>query len=92
MSAFLGKPVAEADIPGLADFLSFDNMKKNPAMNKQSFVDVSGGQMTGSFLACSPKAASHSIMRQVPLEHEVNIAINGPFLVKVANQERAIQC
>ena len=43
VSAFLGKPVAEADIPGLADFLSFDSMKKNPAMNKQSFVDVSEG-------------------------------------------------
>ena len=41
VSAFLGKPVAEKDIPGLADFLSFDTMKKNPAMNKQNFVDVS---------------------------------------------------
>ena len=35
--------MAEADIPGLAEFLSFDSMKNNPAMNKQSFVDVSEG-------------------------------------------------
>ena len=41
VSSFLGKPVAEKDIPGLADFLSFDKMKANPAMNKQNFVDVS---------------------------------------------------
>ena len=53
VSAFLGKPVAEADIPGLADFLSFDSMKKNPAMNKQSFVDVSEGS-NDRILACLP--------------------------------------
>ena len=41
VSAFLGKPVAEKDIPELADFLSFNKMKANPAMNKQSVVDVS---------------------------------------------------
>ena len=41
VSSFLGKPVAEKDIPGLADFLSFDKMKANPAMNKQNFVNVS---------------------------------------------------
>ena len=41
VSSFLGKPVAERDIPGLADFLSFNKMKANPAMNKQNFVDVS---------------------------------------------------
>ena len=29
-------------------------------------------------------------MRQVPLERHINIAINGPFLVEVANPERAI--
>ena len=32
---------------------------------------------------------SHA-MRQVPLERDINIAINGPFLVEVANQEWAI--
>ena len=26
-------------------------------------------------------------MRQVPLEHDINIAINGPFWVEVANPE-----
>ena len=26
-------------------------------------------------------------MRQVPLEHDINIAVNGPFWVEVANQE-----
>ena len=29
-------------------------------------------------------------MRQVPLERNINIAVNGPFLVEVVNQERAI--
>ena len=28
-----------------------------------------------------------AIMRQVPLERVINIAVNGPFLVEVANQE-----
>ena len=41
VSSFLGKPVAEKDITILAEFLSFDKMKANPAMNKQQFVDVS---------------------------------------------------
>lgn len=41
VSSFLGKPVAENDIPTLADFLSFENMKANPTMNKQQTVDVS---------------------------------------------------
>ena len=40
VSAFLGKPVAERDIPALADFLSFDKMRSNPAMNKQDSVEV----------------------------------------------------
>ena len=40
VSAYLGKPVAEADMPALADFLSFDKMKNNPAMNKQDSVEV----------------------------------------------------
>ena len=44
LSAFLGKPVAaEADIEGLADFLSFDKMRSNPAMNKQDSVEVWAG-------------------------------------------------
>ena len=29
-------------------------------------------------------------MRQVPLDGDINIAINGFFLVEVANQEQAI--
>jgi hypothetical protein len=41
VGTFLGKPVAEKDIPQLAEFLSFDKMKKNPAANKQDIVDVS---------------------------------------------------
>ena len=41
VSSFIGKPVAENDIPTLADFLSFENMKANPTMNKQQTVDVS---------------------------------------------------
>ena len=31
-----------------------------------------------------------SPMRQVPLERDINIAVNGPFLMEVANQEWAI--
>ena len=41
VSSFLGKPVAESNVAALAEFLSFDKMKANPAMNKQNFVDVS---------------------------------------------------
>ena len=40
VSSFLGKPVAEKDIPGLMDFISFENMKATPAMNKQKMVNV----------------------------------------------------
>ena len=31
-------------------------------------------------------------MRQVPLERDINIAVNDPFLVEVINQEWAIYC
>ena len=41
VSSFLGKPVAEKDIPVLSEFLSFENMKATPSMNKQKMVDVS---------------------------------------------------
>ena len=41
VSSFLGKPVAEKDIPALADFISFENMKATPSMNKQKMVNVS---------------------------------------------------
>ena len=40
VSDYLGRPVAEADMPALADFLSFDKMRNNPAMNKQDSVEV----------------------------------------------------
>ena len=40
VSSFLGKPVAEKDIPVLADFISFENMKATPTMNKQGMVQV----------------------------------------------------
>ena len=40
VSDYLGKPVAEAEMPALADFLSFEKMKNNPAMNKQDSVEV----------------------------------------------------
>ena len=40
VSAYLGKPVAEAEMLALADFLSFDKMRNNPAMNKQDSVEV----------------------------------------------------
>jgi hypothetical protein len=32
--------MAEEDIPHLAEFLSFDKMKKNPAANKHQMVEV----------------------------------------------------
>ena len=41
VSSFLGKPVAEKDIPVLSKFLSVDNMKATPSMNKQKMVNVS---------------------------------------------------
>ena len=41
VSSFLEKPVAEKDIPVLSEFLSFENMKATPSMNKQKMVDVS---------------------------------------------------
>ena len=40
VSAFLGKPVKEEDIPALADHLSFDKMKNNDAVNKSDVVEV----------------------------------------------------
>lgn len=40
VSAFLGKPVKEEDIPALTDHLSFDKMKKNDAVNKHEAVEV----------------------------------------------------
>ncbi len=39
VSAFLGKPVKEEDIPKLAAHLSFDQMKSNSAVNKQEWVE-----------------------------------------------------
>ena len=41
VSSFLGKPVAEKDIPVLSEFLSFENMRATPSMNKQKMVNVS---------------------------------------------------
>ena len=40
VSLFLGKPVADKDIPALAEFLSFGNMSKNPSLNNQQWVQV----------------------------------------------------
>ena len=42
--------------------------------------------------SCSPLSAflhqpSLPLMRQVPLERDINIVINGPFWVEVANPE-----
>ena len=36
------------------------------------------------------RPASNEAMRQVPLERGISIAVNGLFLVEVANQERVI--
>lgn len=33
LSIFLGKPLREADLPKLMDYLQFDNIKKNQAVN-----------------------------------------------------------
>ena len=41
VSLFLGKPVADKDIPALAEFLSFGNMSKNLSLNNQQMVNVS---------------------------------------------------
>lgn len=38
---FLGTPVKEEDLPALVKHLSFDSMKKNKAVNKSDFVEVS---------------------------------------------------
>ena len=40
LGLFLNKPVAEKDMPGLVEHLSFDKMKYNAALNKQDLVDV----------------------------------------------------
>ncbi len=39
-SAFLDRPVAEGDIPGLVDHLSFQKMQENSAVNAQEMMEV----------------------------------------------------
>ena len=41
VSSFLGRPVAEKDMTVLSEFLSFENMRATPSMNKQKMVNVS---------------------------------------------------
>ena len=53
VSVFLGKPVAETDVPALADFLSFDKMRNNPAMNKQDSVEVRRGYHINYRITCN---------------------------------------
>ena len=40
VSSFIGRPLAEKDVSVLSDFISFDNMKATPSMNKQNMVKV----------------------------------------------------
>ena len=40
VSSFLGHPVPEEKMAAFVDHLSFDKMKKNAAVNKQDFVEV----------------------------------------------------
>lgn len=49
VSGFLGKPVAEKDIPELTEHLSFDKMKKNDAVNKHEAVAVRNMQKVHFF-------------------------------------------
>ena len=38
-AAFLQKPISDQDVINLADHLSFKNMKKNKAVNKEDFLE-----------------------------------------------------